>query len=287
MLSRAQVELFWEQGYLHIPSIFTPEHTLRMREDLNWMIEQWAVRSEGWTGPWREKYMDAATNKKSQLIAMHDLHFYAHSWMQCVTHPGLSQAMHQLLDGPVELHHSTMHVKPPETGHPFPMHQDNAFYEHADHRYIDVLVHLDDTCHANGEIRFVPRSHKQGYLKHVTRNPDGTPCTPHFPFEQYSLDNTVAVPAKAGDVVCFNIFTIHGSHINQTSDHRRMVRVGYKHPDNKQLSGQSHRRPGLMVWGRRNRQPGQNLFSIAGPADYAQENSQSSSPQGQVAVSSK
>jgi hypothetical protein len=36
------------------------------------------------------------------------------------------------------------------------MHQDWAFYKHDDDRFVDVLVHLDDTCH--GERRDpVPR----------------------------------------------------------------------------------------------------------------------------------
>ena len=40
-----------------------------------------------------------------------------------------------------------MHIKPPQTGHPFPMHQDSPFYEHSDGRFLDTLVHLDDTFH--------------------------------------------------------------------------------------------------------------------------------------------
>jgi len=56
----------------------------------------------------------------------------------------------ELIGPAVELHHSTMHIKPPQAGHPFPMHQDWAFYKHEDSRYIDALVHLDDTCHDNG-----------------------------------------------------------------------------------------------------------------------------------------
>jgi len=174
-------------------------------------------------------------------------------------------------DTPVELHHSTMHVKPPETGHPFPMHQDLAFYDHADDRYCDVLVHLDDTSHANGEIRFLDASHKLGPLQHIREfvNDDGETetCTPHLDQHRYCLEDTVAVPAEAGDVVVFNIRTIHGSYTNTTDDLRRMVRVGYKHPDNAQRSGQSMGRPGLMVRGRRPRAQGQVLFGIGGPTD--------------------
>jgi hypothetical protein len=265
MLQPADVAFYRDQGYLRIEGVFSPEEVQALRDDLDWMIETWASRSPGWSGPWRQAYMDEQTEQASQLIAMHDLHFYARSWMRAVTHPGLGEAMGLLLDGPVELHHSTMHVKPPETGHPFPMHQDNAFYEHQDDRFVDVLVHLDDTCHDNGEIRFIPGSHKLGYLEHITEW-DGQPCTPHLPWERYALDQTVAVPAKAGDVVCFNVLTVHGSHINQTDAMRRMVRVGYRHVDNRQLRGQSVGRPGLMVHGRRPRRPGEALFSIEGPA---------------------
>lgn len=269
MLSPQDIAFYHEHGYLHIPGVFTPEEVKAMHNDLDWMIETWADKEAGWSGPWRKKYMDAETEKKSKLIAMHDLYFYAQSWMRAVTKPNLCEAMGDLIAGPVEVHHSTMHVKPPETGHPFPMHQDNAFYEHTDNRYVDVLVHLDDTCHENGEIRFLAGSHKNGYLPHVTKNEDGTGCTPHLPTDEYRLADTVAVPAKAGDVVCFNIFTVHGSHINTTHEHRRIVRVGYRHPENKQIGGQSKGRPGLMVIGRRDRTEGAQLFSNDGPPSQA------------------
>ena len=197
-LTADQVASYHERGYLHIPAIFTEQETDELSEHLNWVIENWAIKDQGWTGPWRQKYMDAATEKKSQLIALHDLQYYSDAWARAVVKPKLAGAMADLLGPVVEFHHSTLHVKPPETGHPFPMHQDWAFYKHADGRYVDVLVHLDDTRHENGEIRFLA-----------------------------------------------------GSHINTTDRARRLVRVGYKSPENEQLEGQSKGRPGLIVYGRR------------------------------------
>ncbi len=260
MLTQEQIDFYNEQGFLHIPQVFTPEETNELSDELDRLVQEWAFTSEGWTGPWRQAYMDADTEKKSKLTAMHDLQFYSAAWMRAVTNPRLVEAMSDLLGPDVELHHSTLHIKPPQTGHPFPMHQDNPFYIHSDNRYIDVLVHLDDTRHENGEIRFTAGSHKLGALEHVLTMPDGTPCTPHLPFDQYSLEDTVPVPAKRGDVVIFSIYTIHGSYINSTRQPRRLVRVGYRHPENKQTFGQSMGRPGLMVKGYRNRQPGQELF---------------------------
>jgi len=269
MLTQDQVAFYQENGFLHIPEVFDADELAALRADLDWMIETWADKFPGWSGGWRQQYMDEQTEAASQLIAMHDLHFYSQPWLRCVTKPAIGKMMSQLLDdGPVELHHSTMHVKPNETGHPFPMHQDAAFYRHSDNRYVDALVHLDDTCHENGEIRFVPGSHKNGYLEHIEEW-EGQGVTPHLHWEDWSLDRTQPVPAKAGDLVVFNLHTIHGSHINQTDKMRRMVRVGYKHPDNLQLGGQSHGRPGMMVHGRRQRIQGMPLFGQAGPTNVA------------------
>jgi phytanoyl-CoA hydroxylase len=285
LLTPDMIAFYREHGFLRIPAVFSREETAAMKTDLDWMIRDWANIGVGWTGPWRQALMNIEEEARSKLIAMHDLQYYSDVWMKAVTKPNLAAMMSQLLtteaDGPdgapVELHHSTMHVKPPETGHPFPMHQDLAFYDHQDDRYVDVLVHLDDTCHANGEIRFLDGSHKLGPLDHITSfiNASGQreECTPHLPPDRYRLQDTTPVPASAGDIVIFNIYTIHGSYMNTTSEMRRLVRIGFKHPDNRQRYGQSSNRPNLIVKGRRARHPGQVLYSTEchGFADIRQD----------------
>jgi hypothetical protein len=260
-LTAAQVEFYRDHGWLRIPVVFTRAETDELADHLDWAIEIWAGKDAGWSGPWRKKYMDAPTEKKSKLIALHDLQFYSDAWMRAITHRKLCGAMADLLGPAVALHHSTLHVKPPETGHPFPMHQDWAFYKHNDDRYVDCLVHLDDTCHENGEIRFLDGSHKLGILEHVTKDEEGRDCTPHLPTDKYFLKDTVPVPAKAGDVVIFNILTIHGSYINTTNRNRRLVRIGYKHPENVQTEGQSKNRPTWIVWGHRQRRDGMVAYT--------------------------
>jgi len=258
-LTQEQVDFFNEHGYLRIPQVYSKEEIDRLSDDLDRLVEDWAFTSPGWSGPWRQAYMDPATEKKAKLTAMHDLHLYSEAWEMGVTHPKLTGAIADLIGPNVELHHSTLHIKPPQTGQPFPMHQDNPFYEHTNGRYVDVLVHLDDTFHENGEIRFLDGSHKLGALKHITMTEDG-PCTPHLPTSEYALEDTVPVSAKRGDVVLFSIYTIHGSYMNTTKQPRRMVRVGYRDPQNKQVAGQSFGRGGLIVRGYRVREPGQELI---------------------------
>jgi ectoine hydroxylase-related dioxygenase (phytanoyl-CoA dioxygenase family) len=172
----------------------------------------------------------------------------------------MADVLETLLGPDVEFHHSTMHVKPPERGAPFPMHQDHPFYPHAHGRYVDALVHLDDTSHQNGEIRFLPRSHAAGPLEHIVQGPNGEPSAPQVPLERYGLEDTVPVPAEAGDVVFFSIYTVHGSYPNRSAAPRRLVRMGFRAAGNRQLCGQSIGRPGVMVRGVRARTEGATPF---------------------------
>lgn len=260
MLKQEEIASYQENGFLRIPEVFTPEETDELADELDRLVQDWSFTSEGWVGPWRQAYMDPETEKKSKLTAMHDLHLYSVAWMRAVTNPKLAAALSDLLGPNVELHHSTMHIKPPQTGHPFPMHQDDPFYGHSNEKFIDVLVHLDDTCHENGEIRFLAGSHKNGALTHVLETEDG-PCTPHLPTDNWKLEDTVPVPAKRGDVVLFCYYTVHGSYINTTKEPRRMVRVGYRDPHNDQVYGQSFGRPGIMVKGYRERRGDEALLT--------------------------
>ena len=82
-------EKFWKQGFLHLPTIYNKKEIQQLTTDLEWMMVDWAENTPGWSGPWRKKYMDSETNKKSKLIAMHDLQFYTSSWMQAVIKPNL------------------------------------------------------------------------------------------------------------------------------------------------------------------------------------------------------
>ncbi len=248
MLTQEQIETYTEYGYLRIPQVFTSAEVELLRHDLDQLIQDWATTNMGWTGPWRQTYMSPEVEHRSMLTHLHDLHFYSEAWCRAVINRRLAEALSELLGPNVELHHTTLHVKPPETGMPFPLHQDSPFYRHEGAGYVDAIVHLDDTNDDNGCLRFVPGSHKRGHIEHITEV-DGEACSPHLPTDRWRLEETVACPAQAGDVVVFSIYTVHGSYINRTDRWRRLVRLGYRDPANKQLAGQSLQRAGLMVRG--------------------------------------
>ena len=113
MLDQAQVAFYNAQGYLHIPEMFTRAETDELSAELDRLVQDWAFTNEGWTGPWRQAYMDPETEKKSRLTYMHDLQFYSAAWMRALTHPRLVDAVSGLIGPNVELHHSTLQSNHP------------------------------------------------------------------------------------------------------------------------------------------------------------------------------
>ena len=260
ILSNDEVDHFWTQGYLRVPDVYAPDEVDELADDLDLLIDRWAAANPG-PARWREALLDAdmAAKDRAARITRSARTTRPPGRGQRAT-PSSADVLRCLLGPAVELHHTTMHVKPPERGQPFPLHQDWPFYPHADDRYVDVLLHLDDTSHENGEIRFLPGSHLGGPLQHVTVA-GGTLCHPHLPTDQYQLADTTPVPARRGDVVCFNINTIHGSYLNTTSGRDGWCAWG---TGTRTTSSSAVRRwdaPGVMVVGTKPRRQGQEPYS--------------------------
>src|SRR3712207_2159485 len=98
VLSAEQIAFYHEHGWLHIPQMFSQQETDELAEHLDWVIGTWAIKDQGWTGPWRRQYMDEVLEKKSKLIALHDLQLYSDAWARAVTNRKLAAAMADLLD---------------------------------------------------------------------------------------------------------------------------------------------------------------------------------------------
>lgn len=249
MLTDAQKGFFKEQGYLRIPGVFSADEVRQLQEELDWVFATWADHNAAWKGPWREKYMTEEQRNAAALVALNDMHLHSDLWLRTACDPRLTGIVGDLIGPDVELHHTTLHAKPPEVGSPFPLHQDNAFFAHEGPGYVDTILHLDPAPEETGCLRFVPGSHRHGPLQHIR---DGAP---HLPTDRYRLADTTPVPAEAGDVILFSLWTVHGSDLNRTDRWRRAVRLGYRDPANPQLDGHAMGRMGWMVRGRRPKVP--------------------------------
>jgi ectoine hydroxylase-related dioxygenase (phytanoyl-CoA dioxygenase family) len=248
MLTDDQKAFYQNNGYLRVSNVFDTEELGALSDELDWIFETWADHDAAWKGPWREKYMTDTEIAQAKLVAINDMHLHSERWARAVFHPRLVAMVADLIGPDVELHHTTLHAKPPETGSPFPLHQDQAFFGHEQAAYVDAILHIDPAPEEAGCLRFVPGSHRNGPMAHIRNG-----GAPHLPTDVYRLADTTAAPAQAGDVVFFCLWTIHGSDLNRSGRWRRVVRLGYRNPANRQIDGHALGRLGWVVRGRRPR----------------------------------
>ena len=53
MLTSEQIAFYQENGFLHIPEVFTRAEADELADELDRLVQDWSFTSPGWSGPWR------------------------------------------------------------------------------------------------------------------------------------------------------------------------------------------------------------------------------------------
>lgn len=242
MITQADADFYKENGYLLVKGVFSNDEVAEMREAVERIIRKAAASKFDANAAWQGEYLPPEELKKLVLKGFHDVQYHEAAFTRALIHHNMVAVLQKLIGPNVQVHHSKMLVKPPEKGAAFPMHQDYPYFPHANHSMLAASVHLDDADTANGCLRVIPGSHKQGPLPHVGAH--------YLNHKEYPIALGTPCEAAAGDVLFFNYLTIHGSDVNKSERPRRNVLIQYRDPSDPPTSdvhvnwGQ-----GLMVCG--------------------------------------
>ena len=116
-------------------------------------------------------------------------------------HPAIKDICHDLIGEDVRLYWDQSVYKKTGKEQEFPWHQDNGYTFIEPQQYLTLWIPLVDVDEANGCPWIAPGRHKLGTLEHWT-TPVGYKCLEH-------VDDAVAVPARAGDVIAFSSLAPH------------------------------------------------------------------------------
>ena len=214
-------EEYQAQGVIHLPAFFAGDILRQLTAEVDRVTAENSKvgQHHPWLGPW----LDEAEYRRQPvtLMSFHHLHLDSPYWRQTMTSASIRALMSHLMGSDdVELCRATVITKPPETGAPFPLHQDGAYVD-LPPQYVQAIVYLDDMTEHNGPIRFLAGSHQQGLIPHCTEGKK------HLPLDQYPIEQATPLMAKAGDLVCFSPWIVHGSMPNRSAQIRLTVRLGY------------------------------------------------------------
>ena len=247
MLTPEQIQFYEENGYLLAERVFTPEEIEECVHETDAMfdrVQQGGRQLEGtWRGKWQEAQIPKEELGKTSMLGIHNMQYHSAVFTRMLVNPKLAGIVADLIGPNVQLHHTKLHIKPPEKGSPFPMHQDYHYFPYEQDSMIAAVIYLEDATVESGCLCVMPGVHKQGILPH---EPDGLYLSP----QKYPIEDAIPCEGSAGDVLLFSYLTPHGSYLNRTDHPRRIVLFQFCSATDRRLKD-IHISPGhgLMVHG--------------------------------------
>lgn len=229
MIRQEQAEYYKEQGYLLIQHVLDATTVQRVRDEAEACLQRMNAAHHQTNRLWQGGWLSDEDRKKQRLDAIHDMQFQSGLFTQLLLHKPLLDAIELLIGPNIQLHHTKLLAKPPQTGGGFPMHQDYPYFPHEKHTMLAVSIYLDDADEENGCILVMPGTHKKGPI----------PCDPggfYLPPKDYPIEKGLPCPAKAGDALVFNYLTVHGSAPNRSTRPRRNILLQLRDPADRPLN---------------------------------------------------
>ena len=217
-----------------------------MERDFDRIVDQLRAANETVNARWQGAAMERLKAKDTVIYHTHNVQNYSGVWLRALLQERFLAPAAAILGPDVVLHHSKLFQKPPGKGAPFPMHQDWEYFPTRNDSMIAGVIHVSDATDEMGCFRVYPGSHKLGRQTGMT---GGAGEENRKLIEEYPLESATVVEAKAGDVLFFHYFLLHGSMQNVSSRTRKTVLVQMHAGDDAVEEGNTHPNSRLALRG--------------------------------------
>lgn len=196
-LTRAEVDLFVENGYLGPYAALTPSEIAPVRE----AIESRVLKTAGPNPrrPMQSRHMDTP--------AVYDL----------ASHPAIIERIACLLGPDIVVWTTNFWLKEPGAAE-IPWHQDINFWPIEPPVNVSAWVAIDDVTVHNACVRLIPGSHRR-FLQHQ-RAPDEMAIHEMVDPNAYDADEALNMELKPGEFFLFSERLLHASSANRSSKRR-------------------------------------------------------------------
>ena len=223
--------VYEDQGYLLVPGVLPADDLDAICAEMDAVAEVLESRrgslEAAWPGTYRHHMADDLDPDAFRCDSIHDVQRYSARMTRLITDPRIVELFVDLIGPNVALHHTKYHAKPPQTGAPFPLHQDYRYFPHARHSMMLGALFLDDSSEENGCLGVVPGSHRGGILPVVG------PGEKYLDPAAHPLDSLTLLPASRGSMLFFNYLTVHGSTANRSNAVRRILFIQVRDPEDR------------------------------------------------------
>ena len=150
------------------------------------------------------------------------LFIYDPTFVQYAQNDKILDMVEQLIGSDFAIWNSSFFAKPAEIGTRTPWHQDGEYWPIRPLATCSVWLAIDDANTSNGCLEFIPKSHRSRKLsKHHTNDADGLALPLELDEGSFDPSSAVAIELEAGQMSLHDIFLMHASEPNRSSNPRR------------------------------------------------------------------
>ena len=217
-LSDAQVEFYYDNGYLAGVRLLNDEQIKMLREELNDLIDP--------SHPGRYLFYEYNSNESSDAakVLFHALGAWriTRGFHDLLWHPAFLVPASQLLGDAVRFWHDQIFYKPALHGGVVAWHQDYSYWTRTQPMaHLSCWIGLDDSTRENGCVHYVPGSHRWQLLP-ITGLANNMDAIQSVLSEEQKRDfRPVAIELKKGEASFHHPLMVHGSYENSTNRPRR------------------------------------------------------------------
>jgi phytanoyl-CoA hydroxylase len=237
VLSKADIESYWTNGYIFVESALTPDQLDGLVSD----FAAWVDESREYSEPYGETLANRprfdlevdhgpehpALRRVASPVEVSD------AYLEVMRDNRALDAVAQLIGPDIEFNNSKINAKHPGTATEVKYHQDFMFQPHSNEDLVTVLFFLDDVTLENGPLNVVPGTHRGELFDHWH---DGVYTgAVSAEVEAAHLDDGVPVFGPAGSACLMHTRLLHGSAPNNSDRPRTLFISEYRAEDSKAL----------------------------------------------------
>jgi ectoine hydroxylase len=209
VLTQAQREFYFREGYLLMPGVIDPEWLQRLRDATDRLVERSrAVSTSDEIFDLEPGHRpDAPRLRRVSRPVQHDPVYWEY-----VTRSILPDIVSDLVGPDVKFHHSKLNFEWLKGGEEVKWHYDISFWPHTNYSPLTVGTYLYDCGMDQGPLAVLPRSHEiEPMLSQYDDDGKWTGCLGPRDLERLDLSQAQYLTGPAGSLTLHNCRTLHSS----------------------------------------------------------------------------
>ncbi len=200
MLTADQIDHYRNKGYLSPVSALTSSEAKEIRNEIEKIEKNWPGALEG--------------------INRNYVHLISPILNKVCLNKNILDAVESIIGKNILICGTTLFIKEKKEMGFVSFHQDAKYIGLEPHNWVTVWLAVTDTNENNGCMRMLPGSHKENLKFHEEEFDKYNLLTRGQTIKDVSLDKTIPIVLKAGEISLHHPLIVHGSGLNNSDDRR-------------------------------------------------------------------